>query len=137
MIALGIIYSIGLTFVGLQVGLIIGLVSGLVSIVPYLGFIVGVTAASIAAFIQFGTLTAVLSVIIVFLVGQMLESMVLTPKLVGDRIGLHPVAVIFAILVGASLFGFFGVLLALPVAAVIMVWLRFLNQRYRASPLYR
>jgi predicted PurR-regulated permease PerM len=136
MLALGIIYSMGLTAIGLQIGLIIGLISGLVSIVPYLGFIVGIVAASIAAYVQFGTLSAILLVWLVYAIGQMLESTFLTPKLVGDRIGLHPVAVIFAVLAGGSLFGFFGVLLALPVAAVIMVWLRFLNHKYRHSRLY-
>ena len=137
MISLGVIYSIGLTMVGLQVGLIIGLIAGLMSIVPYLGFIIGIVAASIAAFVQFGTWTTILLVWLVFMIGQALESMVLTPKLVGHRIGLHPVAVIFAVLAGARLFGFFGVLLALPVAAVTMVCLRFLNQHYQASQLYQ
>lgn len=137
MLSLGIIYSIGLTAVGLRIGLIIGIVAGLVSIVPYLGFIVGIVSASIAAYVQFGTFMPVLYVWIVFAIGQALESSLLTPKLVGDRIGLHPVAVIFAVLTGGSLFGFFGVLLALPVAAVVMVWLRFLNQRYRHSRLYK
>lgn len=137
MLSLGIIYSIGLSLMGLRVGLIIGLIAGLMSIVPYLGFIVGIVSASVAAYIQFGTTTSVLLVCVVFAVGQMLESTFLTPKLVGSRIGLHPVAVIFAALTGAFLFGFFGVLLALPVAAVIMVLLRFLNQRYRNSQLYK
>ena len=137
MISLGVIYSVGLTLVGVQVGIIIGLVAGLMSIVPYLGFIIGIIAASIAAFTQFGTMSSVLLVWLVFIIGQSLESSFLTPKLVGHRIGLHPVAVIFSVLVGGSLFGFFGVLLALPVAAVIMVCLRFLNRRYRASPLYQ
>jgi predicted PurR-regulated permease PerM len=137
MILLGVIYSIGLTLIGLQVGLIIGLISGLLCIVPYLGFIVGIAIASIAAFLQFGTFSSIAFVWVVFLIGQALESFVLTPKLVGHRIGLHPVAVIFSILLGGSLFGFFGVLLALPVAAVIMVCLRFLDQHYRASHLYQ
>lgn len=137
MVALGVIYSIGLSVIGLQIGLIIGLIAGLVSIIPYLGFVVGIVSASIAAYIQFGSWSAILLVWLVFAIGQVLESSVLTPKLVGDRIGLHPVAVIFAILAGGSLFGFFGVLLALPVAAVIMVWLRFLNQEYHHSRLYQ
>ncbi|MHB1947773.1 MAG: AI-2E family transporter [Gammaproteobacteria bacterium] len=137
MLSLGVIYSIGLTAIGLQIGLIIGAISGLVSIVPYLGFIVGIVSASIAAYVQFGTFTSILLVWLVFAIGQSLESTLLTPKLVGHRIGLHPVAVIFAVLAGGSLFGFFGVLLALPVAAVIMVWLRFLNQSYRHSRLYK
>lgn len=137
MLSLGIIYSVGLTLSGLKVGLVIGLVSGLLCIVPYLGFITGITAASIAAYVQFGTWTPVIFVWITFMVGQMIESTLLTPKLVGGRIGLHPVAVIFAVLTGGKLFGFFGVLLALPVASVVMVLMRFLNQRYQQSQLYQ
>lgn len=137
MLSLGVIYSIGLTVIGLKIGLIIGAISGLVSIVPYLGFIVGIVSASIAAYAQFGTVTSIFLVVIVYAIGQALESTVLTPKLVGNRIGLHPVAVIFAVLAGGTLFGFFGVLLALPTAAVIMVWLRYLNQSYRHSRLYK
>lgn len=137
MLSLGVFYSIGLTLVGLQIGLILGLIVGLISIVPYLGMIIGITTATIAAFVQFGEFKYVLLVWLVFAIGQMLESVFLTPNLVGDRIGLHPVAVIFAVLAGGSLFGFFGVLLALPVAAVIMVWLRFLTKHYQASNLYK
>lgn len=137
MLSLGIIYSIGLTLVGLQIGLMIGIISGLVSIVPYLGFIIGITTASIAAYIQFGSVIPIVWVCLVFVIAQTIDGMFLTPNLVGDRIGLHPVAVIFALLAGASLFGFFGVLLALPVAAVIMVLLRFVNQKYRHSRLYQ
>ena len=111
MLALGIIYSIGLWLVGIEFSLLIGLVSGLVSFVPYLGFIVGFFIASIAAFMQFHDLLHVIYVLLVFGAGQALEGMVLSPLLVGDRIGLHPVAVIFAVMAGAQLFGFFGMLL--------------------------
>jgi predicted PurR-regulated permease PerM len=127
MLALAFIYSTGLWFVGLDLALPIGLVAGLVSFVPYLGFIVGLAAASIAAFFQFQDVWMLLWVFAVFGVGQMLEGTLITPTLVGDRIGLHPVAVIFAVLAGGQLFGFFGVLLALPTAAVIVVWLRHLH----------
>lgn len=137
MLSLGIIYGVGLTLVGLKIGLILGLVIGLISIVPYLGMVVGVTIATIAAYVQFGSIHNVLLIWLVFIIGQVVESTLLTPNLIGDRIGLHPVAVIFAVLTGGSLFGFFGVLLALPAAAVIMVWLRFLNERYQASHFYR
>ena len=137
MIALGVLYSIGLTLIGLRIGLILGLIIGMISIVPYLGVIVGIVVASIAAYIQFGALSSVLLVWLLFVLGHILEHTYLTPKLVGNRIGLHPVAVIFAILAGGKLFGFFGVLLALPAAAIIMVWLRFLMSQYHASPLYR
>ncbi|MWJ28294.1 AI-2E family transporter [Halomonas sediminis] len=136
MLCLGVIYSLGLTLMGLNFGLLIGLVAGLVSIVPFLGFIVGIGVALIVALFQFGTWWAVLGVVAVFSLGQAAESVVLQPKLLGDKIGLHPVAVIFAVLAGGSLFGFTGVLLALPAAAVIMVLLREINERYKHSRLY-
>jgi predicted PurR-regulated permease PerM len=136
MLALGIIYSLGLMVVGLELALLLGLLAGLASVVPYLGFIVGITAASVAAYFQFYEWLPLLWVAAVFGIGQALESMVLTPLLVGDRIGLHPVAVIFAIMAGGQLAGFVGVLLALPVAAVIMVWLRHLHRSYKESGLY-
>jgi predicted PurR-regulated permease PerM len=136
-LVLSILYSVGLSLLGLQIGILIGVTAGLMSIVPYLGFIVGVTIASIAASVQFGTFASVLCVWLIFGAIHLFENMFLTPKLVGDRIGLHPVAVIFAILAGGTLFGFVGVLLALPVASVIMVWARYLHQRYRRSNLYQ
>jgi predicted PurR-regulated permease PerM len=137
MLALGVIYSVGLSIIGLQIGITIGLIAGILTIVPYLGSIIGVLSASIAAYVQFGTVSSVLLVCLVFVVGHIIEHVFLTPKLVGDRIGLHPVAVIFAILAGGSLFGFLGVLLALPVAAVIMVWVRYWLARYRHSQIYQ
>lgn len=136
MLALGAIYSAGLMMIGLDLGLLIGMVAGLVSFIPYLGAIVGVGAAVVAALVQYGDIWHVLLVLAVFGVGQTVESFVLTPWLVGDRIGLHPVAVIFAIMAGGQLFGFFGVLLALPVAAVAMVVLRYMHERYTSSALY-
>ena len=125
MISLGAIYSIGLWFIGLDFALLIGMLAGLASIVPYLGFIVGIIVALIAAFFQFHDWHYLLYVLLVFSVGQVAESTFLTPKFVGDKIGLHPVAVIFAVIAGGHLFGFVGVLLALPVAAVLMVLMRF------------
>jgi len=136
MLALGVFYGTGLGLVGLSVGLLIGMVAGLLSFVPYLGFIIGFVAAIIAALVQFGDWTHVLMVCGVFALGQLLEGYVLVPKLVGDKIGLHPVAVIFAVLAGGYLFGFLGVLLALPAASVIVVLLRYLVERYRLSELY-
>jgi predicted PurR-regulated permease PerM len=136
MLGLGLIYSVGLSLVGLDFALLIGLLAGVISFVPYLGTIVGVLAAMVAAIMQFHDLTMLIWVALVFGVGQMLEGMVLTPLLVGDRIGLHPVAVIFAVLAGGQLFGFVGVLLALPVAAVVMVLLRYLYDEYKNSDLY-
>ncbi|UVE16615.1 AI-2E family transporter [Pseudomonas sp. LS44] len=138
MLALGIIYAGGLMLMGLELGLLIGLLAGLASIVPYMGFVVGIGAAMIAGLFQFGVeFYPLLGIVAVFIVGQLLEGMLLTPMLVGDRIGMHPVAVIFAILAGGQLFGFTGVLLALPVAAVIMVLLRHVHDFYRLSDLYR
>lgn len=136
MLCLCVIYGVGLTIVGLQVGLTIGIIGGLLSIVPYLGSTFVVVVASLTALVQFGTWESLIGVGVVFLIGQALEGYVLTPNLVGNRIGLHPVAVIFAVMAGGSLFGFFGVLLALPVAAVIMVLIRHANEHYHASKFY-
>jgi len=136
MLALSLIYSIGLWIVGLDLALLSGVIAGLVSFVPYLGFIVGILVAGIAALMQFQDLIHIVYVLLVFGIGQLAEGMLLTPLLVGDRIGLHPVAVIFAVLAGGQLFGFLGVLLALPVAAVIAVILRYLHERYKDSVMY-
>lgn len=136
MAALTLVYSLGLWIVGLDLALVLGLVAGLASIVPYLGFVVGVLAASIAAYYQFADFWVMAQVLAVFGVGQLLESMWLTPSLVGDRIGLHPVVVIFAILAGGQLFGFVGVLLALPIAAVIKVLFSHVHTSYKSSELY-
>lgn len=136
MLSLGVIYSTGLALIGLDLALLVGMIAGLASIVPYMGFIVGIVAAAIAAYLQFHDVFHLLLVAGVFGVGQMLEGMVLTPLLVGDKIGLHPVAVIFAVMAGGQLFGFTGVLLALPIAAVIMVLLRHLHEGYLTSEIY-
>ncbi|WP_110647211.1 AI-2E family transporter [Salinicola peritrichatus] len=136
MLSLGIIYAMGLSVLGLNFGLLIGLLAGLASIVPYLGVIVGIVTAGVVAFFQFGEWVPLLGVLVVFGIGQVVESTLLQPLLLGDKIGLHPVAVIFAVLAGGQLFGFTGILLALPVAAVIMVLLRYVYHRYRRSRLY-
>jgi len=136
MLALGCIYSIGLWIVDLNLALLIGMMAGLVSFVPYLGSIVGITVACLAAILQFQDPMYLIPVSVVFMVGQSLEGMLLTPWLVGDKIGLHPVAVMFAVLAGGQLFGFLGVLLALPVASVIMVFLRHIHDIYRDSTFY-
>ncbi len=136
MLALTIIYSVGLSLVGLKLALLIGLLAGLVSFVPYLGFIIGVLAAGIAILLQTQQVLDLVYVLIVFGIGQILESVVLTPTLVGDRIGLHPVAVIFAVMAGGQLFGFIGILLALPVAAVLAVFLRHIHEGYVNSQVY-
>lgn len=136
MLAQAIIYSIGLMAIGLDLGLLVGILAGLASIVPYLGAIIGIGAGLFAAWFQFGDLLHLVLVLLVFGAGQTLEGTVLTPKLVGDRIGLHPVAVIFAVLAGGQLFGFVGILLALPAAAVAMVLVRQVHSNYRLSSLY-
>jgi predicted PurR-regulated permease PerM len=136
MVVLGLLYSLGLWAVGIDFAILIGMGAGMVSFVPYLGAIVGVMAGVIAALVQYGDWLHLLLVLGVFGIGHMIESWLLTPWLVGDRIGLHPVAVIFSILAGGQLFGFLGVLLALPVAAVCMVVLRHLHRRYLQSELY-
>jgi predicted PurR-regulated permease PerM len=136
MCALGVLYTMGLWAAGVNLALLLGVVAGLASIVPYLGFIVGITASLIAAWIQFQELLPLLYVCLVFGVGQLVESFVLTPVLVGDRIGLHPVAVIFALMAGGQVAGFVGVVVALPVAAVIMVFARHAVAHYQQSDLY-
>ncbi|HEV8694067.1 MAG TPA: AI-2E family transporter [Lysobacter sp.] len=136
MIILGVMYGVGLWGVGLDLGILIGIIAGLLTFVPYLGPASGIILGCIAALVQYGDWEHLAGVLIVFGIGQVIESYWLTPKLVGDRIGLHPVAVIFAVLAGVQLFGFLGMLLALPVAAVANVLLRYAEQRYTRSRLY-
>lgn len=136
MLILGILYALGLWLVGLDLGILIGLIAGLLTFVPYLGPASIVLFGGIAALVQFGDWQHLAGVGLVFGVGQVIESFVLTPMLVGDRIGLHPMAVIFAVMAGGTLFGFLGMLLALPVAAVVNVLLRYAQARYRQSRLY-
>lgn len=138
MILLGIVYAVGLQSIGLEVGLIIGMVAGLCSIIPYLGFGVGIIAAVIACFFQFGMDPKhLLMVLAVFGVGQLIEGYILQPFLLGDKIGLSPVAVVFAVLAGAQLAGFVGMLIALPVAAVIVVLLKHAREWYEQSQFYQ
>jgi predicted PurR-regulated permease PerM len=136
MIILGVLYGAGLWAVGLDLGILIGLIAGLLTFVPYLGPTSGVLMGLIAALMQYGDWKHLVLVSIVFGVGQVVESYFLTPKLVGDRIGLHPMAVIFAVLACGQLFGFLGMLLALPIAAVANVLLRYAHDRYTHSQLY-
>ncbi|NNF16531.1 MAG: AI-2E family transporter [Gammaproteobacteria bacterium] len=124
MLGLALIWSVGLSIVGLEYALAIGVLSGLLSFVPYLGPAVGLLLGGVSALVQSPDLWMLAGVIAVFVVSQMIENYFLTPKFVGDRIGLHPVMVIFSVMAGGQLFGFFGVLLALPVAAVGTVLLR-------------
>jgi len=136
MVALGLVYSVGLWLVGVDMAFLIGMLAGLLSIVPYLGTFVGLAVSVGVALFQFGDALHLVFVLLVFGVGQSLEGMVLTPNLVGDRIGLHPVVVIFAVLAGGQLFGFLGILLALPVAAALNVLVRHAGSKYRESLFY-
>ena len=136
MIILGVMYGVGLWAVGLDLGILIGIIAGLFTFVPYLGPTSGVVLGVLAAVMQYGDWKHIAGVLAVFGIGQLIESYWLTPKLVGDRIGLHPVAVIFAVLAGGQLFGFLGMLLALPMAAVVNVLLRYAHERYTQSHLY-
>ncbi|MEO6155102.1 MAG: AI-2E family transporter [Thermomonas sp.] len=136
MLILGVLYGVGLWAVGLDLGILIGVIGGLLTFVPYLGPATVIVLGSIAALVQFGDWQHLAGVAVVFTIGQVIESYWLTPKLVGDRIGLHPMAVIFSVLAGGQLFGFLGMLLALPVAAVANVLLRYAHERYTHSRLY-
>jgi len=135
-LVLGTYYAVGLTIAGLDFGLVIGLLAGLLSFVPFVGAAVGLIGSVGLAFVQFDDWVRIAIVAGVFLVGQVAEGNFLTPRLVGDRVGLHPVWVIFALLAGGALFGFVGVLLAVPVAATFGVLVRFLLQRYLESDVY-
>ncbi|MBI3897795.1 MAG: AI-2E family transporter [Gammaproteobacteria bacterium] len=134
MLGLAAMYSVGLLFIGLDLALPIGIVAGLVSFVPYLGFTVGIFSAGIAAYIEFQQPMVLLWVFLVFFIAHLVEGYVLTPRFVGSRIGLHPVAVIFSVMAFGQLFGFLGVLLALPAAAALKVWLGYLHRSYIAPP---
>jgi predicted PurR-regulated permease PerM len=130
-------YAAALWIAGLEYALPIGILSGLLVFVPYLGVLVGLLLGTLAGFNQFDGVLGLAGVWIAFGIGQVLEGMVVTPLLVGNRIGLHPVAVIFALLVFGRLFGFFGVLLALPASAALLVALRRLRAHYVDSDLYK
>ena len=134
---LAVYYSVGLTLAGLQFALPIGIVTGLLVFIPYVGFGLGLILGVLAALLQWSGWSGFIEVLAVYGFGQLLENYVLVPFLVGDRIGLHPLAVIFALLAFGQLFGFAGVLLALPVSAALLVGLRHLRKTYFSSDLYR
>jgi predicted PurR-regulated permease PerM len=133
---LAILYTVGLVLVGLKLALPIGVFTGLAVFVPYLGFGLGMIMGVLAAVLQFQSVVGVALVALVFLVGQAVESMYVTPRLLGDRIGLHPIAVIFALMAFGQLFGFVGVLIALPTSAVLLVAIRRAKASYFKSALY-
>jgi predicted PurR-regulated permease PerM len=135
-ILLALFYAVGLSLVGLDLALIVGLTAGLLSFIPYVGTITGAVTSIGLAFAQFPTWTGVAEVIGVFMLGQVVEGYVIYPRFLGDRVELHAVWVIFALFAGGAAFGFLGVLLAVPAAAVIGVLCRFWLHRYLSSPLY-
>jgi predicted PurR-regulated permease PerM len=134
---MSIFYSAGLSFIGIKGAVALGVFTALMIVIPYIGITLGLTLAALSALLQFGPGTAVLGVLIVYGIGQFLEGFFLTPRLVGERIGLHPVAVLFALLLFGKLFGFFGVLLALPISAVSLVLMKYTWSRYTQCAWYQ
>lgn len=137
MLVMAAFYAIGLALFGLDLALPIGIFTGLAMFIPYLGFGIGLILAVLAGLLQFASIKALVMVAVVYGIGQVVESLYLTPRLVGERIGLHPLAVIFALLAFGQLFGFVGVLIALPASAVLLVGIRRVKQRYMTSRLYK
>jgi predicted PurR-regulated permease PerM len=136
MVSLALYYIVGLSIAGLQYALPIGILTGLLVFIPYVGFGTGFVLGMLAALLQWNGVGPFLAILSVYAIGQILENYVLIPWLIGDRIGLHPLAVIFALLAFGTLFGFAGVLLALPASAALLVGLRHLRSAYSESPLY-
>ncbi len=134
---MSVFYSVVLWAVGLEFALPIGIIAGMLVFIPYLGMVIGLLLATLVAVMQFTTFGGVLWVWGAFAAGQLIEGMLVTPWLVGDRIGLHPLAVIFALLAFGQLFGFFGILLALPLAAALLVGLRHAKVWYLSSSMYQ
>ena len=137
MLILALYYSVALAVAGFDVALPVGIITGLLAFIPYLGFGLGMTLALIAAMLQFAGFQGLIAVAIIYGIGQILESFILTPYLVGERIGLHPLVVIFALLAFGQLFGFVGVLLALPASAVLSVAIAHLRLHYLNSSFYQ
>ncbi len=133
---LGTYYAIGLSLAGLKFGIVIGLATGFLVIFPYVGLMLGMSIGLGVAFFQFDDIQSVLIVLAVFVTGQIVEGYFITPKLVGEKVGLHPVWIIFGMLAGAALFGFVGILLAIPITAIIGVLTRFAIKQYQASSYY-
>lgn len=137
MIILAVFYSAGLAIAGFDIAIPVGVFTGLAVFIPYIGFALGLIMALVAAVLQFGDWYGLAAVAVVYGLGQFVESFYLTPRLVGERIGLHPLVVIFALLAFGQFFGFFGILLALPTCAILLVAARRVKQAYLASDLYR
>ncbi|MDO8771424.1 MAG: AI-2E family transporter [Burkholderiaceae bacterium] len=137
MLVLAVFYSVGLALFGLDLAWPIGIFTGLAVFVPYLGFGLGLVLAMLSGLLQFASIKALVMVVVVYGLGQMVESFFLTPRLVGERIGLHPLAVIFALLAFGQVFGFVGILIALPASAVLLVAIRRVQTNYMSSKLYQ
>jgi predicted PurR-regulated permease PerM len=137
-VCLGVIYSTGLALNGLKYGATVGIIAGVLTIIPYVGTVFGWLTSVVLAAVQFsGDWLHIGLVVAVFVVGHLLEAYVLTPKLVGHRVGLHPIWILFALIAGVKLMGFTGVLIAVPTAAVIGVLVRFAVRQYKESTLYK
>jgi predicted PurR-regulated permease PerM len=136
MLVLATYYSVALAVAGFDVALPVGLLTGLLVFIPYIGFGIGLLLAVVAAILQFDGLQGLIAIAIIYGCGQVIEGFYLTPRLVGERIGLHPLAVIFALLAFGQLFGFVGILLALPASAVLSVIVKRLREHYLQSPFY-
>ena len=135
-LCLGSYYSFGLWLVGLEMGVVVGFLAGIISFIPYVGSISGFLMAMALVITQYGTLPKIIAVLVVFGIGQFVEGNFLTPKLVGENIGLHPVWVMFALLAGGVLLGLLGMIIAVPCAAIIGVLLKYLIKNYKQSPMY-
>jgi len=134
---MSIFYSIGLSLIGIKGSVALGVFTALMIVIPYIGITLGLTLAVLSAILQFGIGSALVGVLVIYSIGQLLEGFFLTPRLVGERIGLHPVAVLFALLLFGNLFGFFGVLLALPISAVSLVLVQYFWSVYTQSSWYQ
>jgi len=134
---MSIFYSVGLSIIGIKGAVALGIFTALMIVIPYIGITLGFSLALLSALLQFGPQKELVGVLVLYGLGQFLEGFVLTPRLVGERIGLHPVAVLFALLLFGKLFGFFGVLLALPISAVSLVLVQYLWSVYTQSSWYQ
>lgn len=134
---MSVFYSAGLSIIGVKGAVALGTFTALMIVIPYIGITLGFTLAILAALLQYGPGTAIIGVLTLYGLGQLIEGFLLTPRLVGERIGLHPIAVLFALLLFGKLFGFFGVLLALPISAVGLVLLQYTWMRYTQSSWYQ
>ena len=134
---LALIYSVGLSIIGVDLALVIGILSGIAFLIPYVGTIAGIVAASMMAVLEFHDITHVIYVLILYGTAQLLEGTVITPKIIGDKMGLHPLLIIVAIITGGELFGLMGMLLAVPVAAILKILMLSLLENYKESPYFK